>query len=66
MGRWKKKRNFLYISDLISFIDLVIQKQKKFFEIYNLGSDRSISINNLVDNIIKASGKKLKIINLKK
>ena len=50
---------------MISFIDLVIQKQKKFFEIYNLGSDRSISINNLVDNIIKASGKKLKIINLK-
>ena len=64
-GDGKEKRNFLYISDLISFIDLVIQKQKKFFEIYNLGSDRSISINNLVDNIIKASGKKLKIINLK-
>lgn len=64
-GDGSEKRNFLYISDLISFIDLVLKKQKKYFEIYNLGSDRSISINNLVLNIIKASGKKLKIKNLK-
>tara|TARA_B110000008_G_scaffold220993_1_gene221271 strand:+ start:6295 stop:7251 length:957 start_codon:yes stop_codon:yes gene_type:complete len=64
-GDGSEKRNFLYISDLISFIDLVLKKQKKYFEIYNLGSDRSISINNLVLNIIKASRKKLKIKNLK-
>jgi len=63
-GDGSEKRNFLYISDLISFIDLVLKKQKKYFEIYNLGSDRSISINNLVLNIIKASRKKLKIKNL--
>ena len=59
-GDGSEKRNFLYISDLISFINLVLKKQKKYFEIYNLGSDRSISINNLVLNIIKASRKKLK------
>jgi len=64
-GDGSEKRNFLYISDLILFIDLVLKKQKKYFEIYNLGSDRSISINNLVLNIIKASRKKLKIKNLK-
>ena len=64
-GDGSEKRNFLYISDLISFINLVLKKQKKYFEIYNLGSDRSISINNLVLNIIKASRKKLKIKNLK-
>ena len=64
-GDGSEKRNFLYISDLISFIDLVLKKQKKYFEIYNLGSDRSISINSLVLNIIKASRKKLKIKNLK-
>ena len=64
-GDGSEKRNFLYISDLISFIDLVLKKKKKYFEIYNLGSDRSISINNLVLNIIKASRKKLKIKNLK-
>ena len=35
-GDGKEKRNFLYISDLMKFIDLVIKKQKSFFEIYNL------------------------------
>tara|TARA_B100000989_G_scaffold72938_4_gene51258 strand:- start:1871 stop:2827 length:957 start_codon:yes stop_codon:yes gene_type:complete len=64
-GDGKEKRNFLYVSDLISFIDLVIKRQKKYFEIYNLGSDKSISINTLVKNIIKLSSKKLKIKNLK-
>lgn len=64
-GDGKEKRNFIHISDLVSFIDLVLKKQKNYFEIFNLGSDKSISINNLVLNIIKVSGKKLKIINLK-
>ena len=64
-GDGKEKRNFLYISDLVSFIDLVLNKQKSYFEIYNLGSNKSISINDLVKNVIKLSKKKLKIKNLK-
>ena len=64
-GDGREKRNFLYISDLVSFIDLVIKKQKNYFEIFNLGSNKSISINNLVKTIIKVSKKKVKIKNLK-
>jgi GDP-L-fucose synthase len=64
-GDGKEKRNFLYISDLIKFIDLVIKKQKSFFEIYNLGSSISVSISQLVKNIINVSGKNINIKFLK-
>ena len=35
MGYRTRKRDFLYVSDLINFVDLVIKKQKNKFEIYN-------------------------------
>lgn len=60
-GDGNEKRNFLYISDLMNFIDLVINKQKSFFEIYNVGSKESVSISHLVKEIIKISQKKIKI-----
>ena len=56
-----RKRDFLYVSDLINFVDLVI-KQKNKFEIYNCGSSQSISIHDLVKLIIKVSRKNLKLL----
>ena len=60
-GTGQEKRDFLYVSDLINFVDLVIKKQKNKFEIYNCGSSQSISIHDLVKLIIKVSRKKLEI-----
>ena len=37
-GRGNEIRDFLYISDLIKFIELVIRNKKKY-EIYNCGSE---------------------------
>ena len=51
----------MYISDLINFVELVIRKQKKKYEIYNCGSELGVKVLNLVKLIIKIAGKKIKI-----
>ena len=51
----------MYISDLIKFVELVIRKQKKKYEIYNCGSETGIKILDLAKLIIKITGKNIKI-----
>ena len=60
-GKGKEKRDLLYIDDLISFVMLVIKKQKNNFELLNCGLGKDISINELVKKIIFLSKKKLDI-----
>ncbi len=60
-GDGKEKRNFLYVSDLMRFIDLVIKKQKTYFEVFNVGSKDSISVADLVKQIILISKKNILI-----
>jgi nucleoside-diphosphate-sugar epimerase len=60
-GKGTEERDLLHIDDLVNFVKLVIQKQKKKFQLFNCGVGYSISINNLVKKIIKISKKKLKI-----
>ena len=62
-GNGKEERDLLFISDLINFVDLVIKKQKNKYELYNVGSGQLISINKLINKIIKISGKKITAIN---
>ena len=60
-GRGNEIRDFLYISDLIRFVELVIKKQKKKYEIYNCGSETGIKILDLAKLIIKITGRSIKI-----
>lgn len=60
-GGGTEERDLLYISDLVDFVELAIEKQKSQFEIYNVGYGGSISIINLVKKIIVCSGKKITI-----
>lgn len=60
-GTGDEERDLLHISDLVRFVELVVLKQGKPFELYNVGYGRSISIKNLVREIIKCSGKELEI-----
>ena len=61
-GDGKEKRDLLYIDDLVNFVKLSIQKQKKHFRIYNCGFGRSFSVEKIIKKIIKLSKKKIKII----
>ena len=65
LGNTSPKRDFIFISDVISGLLEIINSRKKGFEIYNIGSGNSVSIKNLVDNCFKLSTKKLKSITSK-
>jgi len=60
-GTGEEERDLLYISDLVNFVELAIEKQKSKFELYNVGLGASISVSDLVKKIIAFSGKDIKI-----
>jgi nucleoside-diphosphate-sugar epimerase len=60
-GNGEEERDLIYVSDLIDFVEVAIVRQESKFELFNVGSGVSISVNNLVKKIIAASGKELKI-----
>ena len=60
-GKGNEIRDFLYISDLIKFVELLIKNQKNKYEIYNCGSEIGVKIFDLVKLIVKISGREIKI-----
>lgn len=58
-GSGEEERDLLYIEDLLNFVALALKGQTEAFGLFNVGCGRSISINDLVNSIIKASGKKI-------
>ena len=60
-GNGQEKRDLLYVSDLVDFVEMVLDKQDYAFEIFNAGYGSSISVNDLVSKIVKISGKRLSV-----
>lgn len=60
-GTGEEERDLLYISDLVDFVKLAIDKQKSKFELFNAGYGSPISIKELVEKIILRSGKNIGI-----
>ena len=60
-GDGSEKRDLIFVDDLINSIKLIILKQKKNFEIFNIGSKKLISVKRLVQKVIKISGKQIKL-----
>jgi nucleoside-diphosphate-sugar epimerase len=60
-GAGEEERDLLYISDLVDFVKLAIEKQESKFELYNVGYGSSISVSNLVKKIIACSEKDIDI-----
>lgn len=60
-GDGSEKRDLLYVSDLVDFVERVLKFQQEPFLLINAGFGSSVSIANLVKKIIKVSGKKLSV-----
>ncbi len=60
-GDGSEARDLLHVDDLVNFVELAIEHQATPFELVNVGSGVAVSIRKLVEMIIDASGKKLKI-----
>jgi nucleoside-diphosphate-sugar epimerase len=62
-GSGKAERDLLYVSDLVDFVEIAIEKQEAKHELCNIGLGRTISVNDLVKKIVSHSEKKLTIEN---
>ena len=57
-GNGEQHRSFLYIDECIK-ATVDFYRQNKYFEPINIGSERNVSINELVDIVCEIAGKKL-------
>jgi GDP-L-fucose synthase len=60
-GTGEEERDLLHVDDLIHFVELAIAKQPEKYRLYNCGYGKAIAIKDLVNKIVKHSGKNLKI-----
>lgn len=60
-GTGEEQRDLLYVDDLVHFVELAIEKQRKNYRLYNCGYGQAIAIKELVRKIVKHSGKHLAI-----
>lgn len=61
-GQGKEVRDFLYEDDFVRFVESVIYRQDYAFDIFNVGLGKSITIRELVEKVVKISGKNLEIV----
>lgn len=60
-GEGKEERDFLHVDDLNRFIMMAMQSQQEAFGLYNVGLGVSVAIRDLVQRVVKISGKQLSI-----
>jgi GDP-L-fucose synthase len=60
-GTGEEERDLLHVDDLINFVELAIKKQPENYRLYNCGYGQAITIKNLVNSVVRLSGKDLKI-----
>ncbi len=60
-GTGEEERDLLHADDLTRFVELAIHKQPEKYRLYNCGLGKAVSIRELVNRIVAASGKKLVI-----
>jgi nucleoside-diphosphate-sugar epimerase len=60
-GDGSTERDLLYVDDVVEFIDKAIKNQQNMYELYNVGYGSSFSVKEIVQKIIKISGKDITI-----
>ena len=60
-GDGTEEKDLLSVGKLMKLIDLVIEKQTSKFELLNVGSGKNMTIKEIVEKVIDASGKNLDI-----
>ena len=60
-GTGEEERDLLHVDDLVRFVEAAMDNQPEKHRLYNCGLGKKISIKNLVEKIVAASGKKLEI-----
>ena len=60
-GTGEEERDLLHVDDLTQFVKLAIEKQPENYRLYNCGLGQANAVKDVVNMIVEASGKQLKI-----
>jgi GDP-L-fucose synthase len=60
-GSGQEARDLLYVSDLVDFVRLALEWQEARFGLYNAGAGVAVPVRSLVEQIVSASSKDLRI-----
>jgi nucleoside-diphosphate-sugar epimerase len=60
-GTGEEGRDLLYVSDLVDFVTLALERQESSFELINVGYGEAVSVADLVRKIVFCSGKNLDV-----
>ena len=60
-GDGSTERDLLHVDDVVRFIHAAVENQNSSYELYNVGCGTSYSVKQVVQEIIKISGKDIKI-----
>ena len=60
-GDGSEARDLLYVSDLVHFVETVIDAQRDRFELINVGCGRGVTVRELVERIMTLAGRPLSI-----
>lgn len=60
-GSGEEKRDLLYVADLVKFVEMAMDHQDQPFELVNLGTGQAVSVNDLVQTVIQASGRRISV-----
>lgn len=60
-GTGEEARDLLYVDDLADFVERALERQKGAFELYNCGSGEAVSVKDLVNLVVRLSGRALTV-----
>jgi len=60
-GSGEEARDLLYVSDLVRFVELALARQERAYEMLHASSGKAIKVNDIVAQIVQASGRELRI-----
>jgi nucleoside-diphosphate-sugar epimerase len=60
-GTGEEARDLIYVDDLVRFVELAVDRQKSPYEMVHVSSGRVVTIRKLVEQVIAASGRSLRI-----
>lgn len=60
-GTGEEVRDLLHVDDLVAFVDAALDRQQAPFALYNCGLGEGISIRSLVERVVEASGRPLRL-----
>jgi nucleoside-diphosphate-sugar epimerase len=60
-GTGEEARDLLYVGDLVRCVEMVIERQREPFALYNVGAGRAVKVREVVERVIAATGRKLAI-----